>query len=175
MSEPLRCRQPQSRHRLRAPHALSAAGLRRGRAPDPGPQAAAGPRRGAPTRHPPPRRWPSPSGRARQGRHEGLLHGDAARGAPRTPRPSQGPASPHLHARVPAGLHLRRARPQQDQGTSPAGCLQPLPSGLGGRERGAGRGRPLPSPGSVGYPTASPLLEDGVPGGGAARPGWPWG
>uniref|UniRef100_A0A8B9ZFM5 Ubiquitin specific peptidase 2 n=1 Tax=Anas platyrhynchos TaxID=8839 RepID=A0A8B9ZFM5_ANAPL len=58
---------------------------------------------------------PSPSPSSREGSHEGLVHGDAARGAPRAPRPSQGAAPPRLHAGVPAGLHLRRARPQQDQ------------------------------------------------------------
>lgn len=41
---------------------------------------------------------------------------------------------------------------------------------LGGRGGGAGRGQPLPSPGSRGYPMASPLPEDGGPGGGC--PSW---
>lgn len=41
---------------------------------------------------------------------------------------------------------------------------------LGGRGGGVGKGQPLPSPGSVAHPAASPLPEDGVPGGG--RPSW---
>lgn len=49
---------------------------------------------------------------------------------------------------------------------------------FGVREGGAGSGQPLPSPGSTGYPVASPLPEGGVPGGGcpswlAGRPGCP--
>lgn len=53
MSEPLRCRQPRSRHRLR-PRTPGAGGS----APDPAPPAAAGPGRGQPRRCPPAPRCP---------------------------------------------------------------------------------------------------------------------
>lgn len=104
---------PKSRHRLRRRNRPATAVLRPGLTPYPCPR----PARGEGTLLPTPPRLLAISLCSR-GHHAGLVHGDAARGAPRAPRPSQGAAAPHLHAGLPAGLHFRRARPQQDQGTS---------------------------------------------------------
>lgn len=112
-----------------------------------------------PARHPPTfphRGWPLSSGCARKGHHEGLLHGDAARGAPCAPRPSQGTATSYLHAGVLTGLHLRWARPQQDQGMSPAAACSPCPPACGQR-MGHGEGAAPVLTGEHGVPHSIPL------------------